>query len=109
VGTVVQYPHRGTEERHQRWERLERAELWEPYVARPAQGSSQRQAATLLAVPRSTLQAWRVYQEHRDAPPTVGAFFPCPPGLACLHRLVLALHLVGVAGGACGMRRGCRR
>jgi hypothetical protein len=31
------------------------------------------------------------------------AFFHSPPGLAFLHRLVLALHVVCVEVGACGM------
>lgn len=35
------------------------------------------------------------------------AFLHRVPGLAFLHRLVLALHLVCVEGGAGGMRLGC--
>ena len=31
VGTVIQYKQRGNEDRHQRWDRLERAELFEQY------------------------------------------------------------------------------
>jgi hypothetical protein len=58
-------------------------------------------------VPRSPLQAWRAYQENLDECPTVVAFFPSPPGLACLHRRVLALHGVWVEVGACGMRLVC--
>ena len=57
-------------------------------------------------MPRSTLQAWRAYQERLDACPAVVAFLHRVPGLAFLHRLVLALHLVGTAVGACGMRLG---
>src|SRR5262249_20597971 len=107
MGTVIQETPRRHEDRHQRWERLECAEWFAQYHALQAQGVSQRQAATRLAVPRSTLQAWQAYQERLDACPTVVAFFQSVPGLACLHRLVLALHLVCVEVGACGIRLVC--
>ena len=45
MGTVIQEQHQGNEERHQRWERLERADLATPYRDLHAQGLSQRQAA----------------------------------------------------------------
>ncbi len=45
--------------------------------------------------------------EHLDECPTVGAFLHSSPGLACLHRLVVALPVVGVEIGACGMRLVC--
>lgn len=56
---------------------------------------------------RSTLQAWQAYQARLDACPAVVAFFHSVPGLAFLHRRVLALHLVCVEVGACGMRLVC--
>src|SRR5438093_13371206 len=68
---------------------------------------SQRQAAKVLDVPRSTLQAWQAYQETLDESPAVVAFFHCVPGLAFLRRLVLAFHLVCVEIGACGIRLVC--
>jgi hypothetical protein len=104
VGTVIQYAQRGNEDRHQRWDRIERAGLFERYNDLQAQGVSQRQAAKVLEVPRSTLQAWRAYQERLDECPAVVAFFHSVPGLAFLHRLVLAIHLVCVEVGACGIR-----
>jgi hypothetical protein len=107
VGTVIQYAQPGNDDRHQRWERLERADLFAQYDELQAQGLSQRQAATVLEVPRSTLQAWRTYQECLDACRTVVAFFHSVPGLACLHRLVLAIPLVCTEVGACGIRLGC--
>jgi hypothetical protein len=107
VGTVVQYQQRSNEDRHQRWARLERAALFERYGELHAQGVSQRQAAEVLEVPRSTLQAWRAYQERLDECPAVVAFFQSVPGLAFLHRLVLAMHLVCVEVGACGIRLVC--
>src|SRR5215468_4929042 len=68
---------------------------------------SQRQAVKVLDVPRSTLQAWRLYQDRLDACPAVVAFFHSVPGLAFLHRLVMALHVVCVEIGACGIRLVC--
>jgi len=107
VGTVIQSAQRGNEDRHQRWDRLEHAALWEQYRDLQSQGVSQRRAATVLEVPRTTLQAWRAYQERLDACPAVVAFFQSVPGLAFLHRLVLAIHLVCTEVGACGIRLVC--
>jgi hypothetical protein len=72
-----------------------------------AQGVSQRQAAKVLDVPRTTLQAWRAWQDSIDACPRVVEFFDRVPGLAFLHRLVMALHVVFVEIGACGIRLVC--
>jgi hypothetical protein len=107
VGTVIQAAQRGNEDRHQRWDRREHAELWEQYGALQARGLSQRQAAQVLEVPRSTFQAWQAYQERLDVCPAVVACCHSVPGLAFLHRLVLALHLVCVEVGACGIRLVC--
>ena len=107
MGTVIQYEQRGNDDCHSRWERTRRAELFERYGALQAQGTSQRQAAQQLNVPRSTLQAWQAYHESLDASPAVVAFFHSPAGLAFLHRLVLACHLVCVEVGACGIRLVC--
>ena len=107
VATIIQDKHRGNDDRHQRWARLERADLFARYSGLHAQGVSQRQAAKVLDVPRSTLQAWRAYQDRLDACPAVVAFFQSVPGLAFLHRLVMALHVVCVEIGACGIRLVC--
>jgi transposase len=107
VATILQDKQRGNDDRNQRWARIERADLCARYGELQAQGVSQRQAAQVLAVPRSTLQAWRAYQESLDACPAVGAFLHSVPGLAFLHRLVLALHVVFVEVGACGIRLVC--
>src|SRR5262244_1515081 len=100
VGTVLHDDQDGHAHRQQRWERSQRAERLTHYGALTAQGMSQRQAAKVLDVPRSTLQAWRAYQERLDESPAVVAFCHRVPGLALLHRLVLALHLVCVERGA---------
>jgi len=107
VATIIQEQHRGNQDRNQRWARRERAALFARYDELHTQGVSQRQAAKTLNVPRSTLQAWRAYQEHLDERPTVVAFFHSVPGLAFLHRLVIALHVVCVEIGACGIRLLC--
>ncbi len=107
MGTVVQETQRGNDDRNQRWDRIERADLFAQWSDLQTQGISQRQAAKVLDVPRSTLQAWRAYHESLDACPAVVAFFHSVPGLAFLHRLVLALHVVFVEIGACGIRLIC--
>src|SRR5262245_13889190 len=86
---------------------MRRAELLKEYHALQTQGLSQRQSAQRLAVPRTTLQAWCTWQERLDACPQVVEFFESVPGLAFLHRLALALHVVFVEVGACGIRLVC--
>src|SRR5262245_43890732 len=107
MATIIQAKHRDNHDRHQRWMRLDRADLFARYGELHTQGVSQRQAAKMLDVPRSTLQAWRAYHDRLDACPAVVAFFHSVPGLAFLHQLVIALHLVCVEIGACGIRLVC--
>jgi hypothetical protein len=107
VGTVLHDDQGGKTHRQQRWKRMRRAELLDQYGSLQAQGVSQRQAAQMLDVPRTTLQAWRAWQDRLDACPQVVAFFESGPGLAFLHRLVLAVHVVCVEIGACGIRLVC--
>src|SRR5215467_13806785 len=107
MATIIQATQRGNHDRSQRWTRLERADLFARYGDLHTQGLSQRQAAKVLDVPRSTLQAWRTYQDRLDACPTVVTFFHSVPGLAFLHRLVITLHVVCVEIGACGIRLLC--
>ena len=107
MSTVIDTQPRGNGDRHQRWERSRRAELLEQYHDLRVRGLSQRQAANSLDVARTTLQAWRAWQDRLDACPQVVAFFESVPGLAFLHRLVLALHVVFVEVGACGIRLVC--
>ena len=107
MSTVYDSPPRGTFDRHRRWERSRRAALLQEYRVLQAQGLSQRQSAQRLEVPRTTLQAWRAWQDQLDACPQVVEFFESVPGLAFLHRLTLALHVVFVEVGACGIRLVC--
>src|SRR5215831_11382422 len=107
VGTVIQSKAQSNDDRTPRWSRTQRAELFDQYLNLQAQGFSLRQAAKALEVPRSTLQAWRTYQESLDEHPAVVVFFQSSPGLAFLHRFVLGIHLVCTEVGACGIRLVC--
>jgi len=60
VGTVIQDTQQRNYHRQPRWDRFERADLFEPYRALRTQGISERQAAQEIKVPRTTLQAWRL-------------------------------------------------
>ena len=86
---------------------MERADLFGQYLDLQAQGVSERQTAKQLQVPRTPLQGWRKWHETLDICPEMAQFFQSGPGLAFLHRLVLALHLVCVEVGACGIRLVC--
>src|SRR5947208_7156745 len=90
-----------------RWDRFERADLFKQYRELRTQGLSERQAAKEIKVPRTTLQAWRRWHDTLDICPHVADFFQSGPGLAFLHRIVIAFHLVCVEVGACGIRLVC--
>jgi hypothetical protein len=107
VETLIQARHQSHEAPHPRWDRMERAERFDPYLALQAHGLSQRQAATQREVPRRPLRAWQTSHDRLNARPTGVAFFHSPPGLAFLHRLVLGIPLVYPEGGACGIRLVC--
>jgi hypothetical protein len=104
VGTVIQAMPHINHRRQPRWDRFERADLFAQYRELRTQGISERQAAKELKVPRPTLQAWRMWHDTLDSCPHVAEFFQSGPGLAFLHRLVMAFHLVCVEVGACGIR-----
>ena len=107
MGTVIQdMPHINPGSQP-RWDRFERADLFEQYRELRTQGVSERQAAKELKVPRTTLQAWRVWHDTLDICPHVADFFQSGPGMAFLHRLVVAFHMVCVEVGACGIRLVC--
>jgi len=107
VGTVIQAQPQCNDARQAHWDRLERADLFEQYRELRIQGLSERQAAKELKVPRTTLQAWRIWHDSLDICSHVAEFFQSGPGLAFFHRLVIACHLVCVEVGACGIRLGC--
>jgi Family of unknown function (DUF6399) len=107
VGTVIQDTQQRYSVRQPRWDRFERADLFAQYRELRTQGISERQAAKELKVPRTTLQAWRLWHDTLDICPHVAEFFQSGPGLAFLHRLVIACHLIYVEVGACGIRLVC--
>lgn len=107
MGTVIQAMPQINHVSQPRWERFERADLFEQYRELRTQGLSERQAAKELKVPRTTLQAWRLWHDSLDICSHVAQFFQSGPGLAFLHRLVIAFHVVCVEVGACGIRLVC--
>jgi cob(I)alamin adenosyltransferase len=107
VGTVIQDMPQINHSSQPRWDRFKRADLFEQYRELRAQGISERQASTELQVPRTTLQAWRLWHDTLDMCSHVTDFFQSGPGLAFLHRIVIACHLVCVEVGACGIRLVC--
>ena len=106
VGTVIQDKLQRNPESQPRWIDSN-ARLFAQYRELRTQGSSERQAAKELKVPRTTLQAWRMWHDTLDICPHVAEFFQRGPGLAFLHRLVIAFHMVCVEVGACGIRSVC--
>ena len=66
VGTVIQDVPQINQGSQPRWDRCERADLFEQYRELRTQGVSERQAAKELKVPRTTLQAWRVWHDTLD-------------------------------------------
>lgn len=107
MGTIVQDMPPINPGSQPRWDRCERADRFAQYRELRTQRISERQIAKGLNVPRTTLQAWRPWRDTLDICPHVAAFFQSGPGLAFLHRLVLAFHLAGVEVGACGIRIAC--
>jgi hypothetical protein len=107
VGTVIQDLSQIYHGSQPRWDRFDRADLFEQYRELRTQGISERQAAKELNVPRTTLQAWRIWHDTLDICPHVAEFLQSGPGLAFLHRIVIAFHLVCVEVGACGIRLVC--
>jgi hypothetical protein len=107
VGIVIQDQQQRTPQSQPRWDRFERADFFAQYRELRTQGISERQAAKELKVPRTTLQAWRLWYDTLASCPHVADFFHSGPGLAFLHRIVIAFHLVCGEVGAGGMRLVC--
>src|SRR5246127_2275596 len=107
MGAVIQAQPQRNDARQAHWDRLERADLFEQYRELRTPGISERQAAKELNVPRTTLQAWRIWHDTLDICPHVAAFFQSGPGLDFLHRIVIAFPLVCVEVAAGGIRLVC--
>jgi hypothetical protein len=63
VATVIQNQQQRNSESQPRWDRFKRADLFEQYRELRTQCISERQAAKELKVPRTTLQAWRLWHD----------------------------------------------
>jgi len=70
-------------------------------------GLSQRQAAEVVEVPRSTLQGWLERKDSIDAPQALVDFLESPEGVRFLHRLVLAAQVVITLMGPGSIRMVC--
>jgi hypothetical protein len=70
----------------------------------PQPPPSQRQFAQQQGIPRATLGAWLRRPDPQGLPPELVAFLRSPVGLPFLRRLVLALFVVFLFQGACGLR-----
>lgn len=73
--------------------RLDSLDSLELFRVALAQGTSERQAAADLGLPRSTLRDRKARADSLDADPLVRAFFTSSAGLMVLHRISLALHV----------------
>ncbi len=71
-------------------------------------GSSARAFARQQQLPRATLQHWLGRQRRLDLDPAAARFFESPAGLAFLHRLLVAAHLVFTLQGTAGLRPLCQ-
>lgn len=88
-----------------RWERAAQTMKLQEAAGLAGQGlGSQRHVAEQVGVPRCTLQYWQQRPGKLEAAPEVVAFFESPEGLAFLHRLVVAVHVVITLLGSGGIR-----
>ena len=86
-----------------RWEEDRIARAFD-HFSDPHGDTSQRQFAHDQGIPRSTLGYWLRQPDPTDVDPLLAAFLRSAAGHALLRRLVLALFLVFVYRGACGLR-----
>lgn len=91
-----------------RWDRAAAAQTLHDCHNSHDTSSSQRKFAQQAGVPRATLQHWLGRQRRLDLDPLAARFFDSPPGLAFLHRLVVAAHLVFTLESTAGLRPLCR-
>jgi len=93
-------------------QRMTVAEILNQFDDRDSPWTSRSQIARELNVPNSTLQAWLQQRRARLAnsvhPREVVQFFENSAGLAFLHQLLTAGHLIFVQGSNCGIRNFCQ-
>jgi hypothetical protein len=75
MSTVIDFASHDHVNHHQRWNRFDRADRFAHYLELRTQGVFQRQAAKQLQVPRTTLQAWRTWQDTSISVPRWPSFF----------------------------------
>ena len=94
-----------------RWARDTVAQKLDDFDKLDSPWTSQSQIAGAINVPRTTLQYWLHQREtllqNSGQPSEIVGFFESPLGLAFLHRLVAAAHLVFVQANDCGIRNLC--
>ena len=100
-------PEAGQKEGKKSWSRTEVAAKLSEYEQSYSGETSQRQLATELGIPRTTLQHWLKRKDKIDAAPEIIQFFETPTGSAFLHRLLLGLHFVFTLIAPCGVRYVC--
>jgi hypothetical protein len=86
-----------------RWNRREAAACQQS-AERLRCGASERTAAKLADVPRSTLRNWSCRTAQIDLPAGCVDFFESADGVDLLHRVLVAAHLVFGEVGPCGTR-----
>lgn len=84
------------------------AGILQAYARAKASGVSQRDFAASQGIAHSSLQHWLARQSSIAAPPEAIAFFEGPVGVACLHQIVIAAHVVMSQMGACGVNVICQ-
>jgi len=84
------------------------ARLLQAYQQAQASGISQRDFAASEGIAPSSLQYWLARQESIEAPAEAIAFFEGPVGVAWLHQMVIAAHVVMSQVGACGVGLICQ-
>jgi hypothetical protein len=60
-----------------------------------------------IGIPKTTLQRWQARKDSMDVSPAAAEFFESPAGLSFLHQFLVAMHLVMVWKGTCGIRLVC--
>lgn len=95
------------ETKQQRWPRDVATVKFSEFKIYDAPGVSLSQIARHLNVPPSTLRYWRNRNKQVDGDPVVREFLESPSGLAWIHRVIGALHLVFEQLNSCGIRHLC--
>jgi hypothetical protein len=86
-----------------RWDRQRVAQACDDF-RQPDRPASQRQYARDHGLPRATLGSWLRQPDPDGLDPALVAFLRSAAGLAFLRRLVLALFVVFLFRGGCGLR-----